>query len=196
MPPDQPLFIKGERGIKIQVLAEGEGVDAQSGDTVLIDFVLRRSDGYFIYSTVEGVSFQPRDVPVGPVAFELGSGQLVPGLEEVSRHSKSISFAGFAGGPVSALTRLHLTAGSNNALALWAAGTCRDEEGRQEASAHPGRGSIPRAGGRPTAAADVQCQEAAGCTPERALPFRDPAFAHQQAAVTTTAPHGCLPDIT
>jgi FKBP-type peptidyl-prolyl cis-trans isomerase len=32
---------------------------------------------------VEGVSFQPRDVPVGPVSFKLGAGELIPGLEEV-----------------------------------------------------------------------------------------------------------------
>ena len=29
------------------------------------------------------MSFQPRDVPVGPVSFQLGSGTLIPGLEEV-----------------------------------------------------------------------------------------------------------------
>jgi FKBP-type peptidyl-prolyl cis-trans isomerase len=29
------------------------------------------------------VSFQPRDVPVGPVSFTLGAGTLIPGLEEV-----------------------------------------------------------------------------------------------------------------
>ena len=38
--------------------------------------------------TLEGVSFQPKDVPVGPVAFRLGAGRLIPGLEEVPR-SKS-----------------------------------------------------------------------------------------------------------
>ena len=38
---------------------------AKPGDTVLIDYVLRRSNGYFIYATQEGVSFQPKvgDVP-------------------------------------------------------------------------------------------------------------------------------------
>jgi FKBP-type peptidyl-prolyl cis-trans isomerase len=39
---------------------------------------------YFIYATVEGVSFQPRDVPVGPVAFKLGSDpDWIQGLQEV-----------------------------------------------------------------------------------------------------------------
>ena len=31
----------------------------------------RRSNGYFIYATVEGVSFQPRDVPIGPLEVSL-----------------------------------------------------------------------------------------------------------------------------
>ena len=34
-------------------------------------------------STVEGVSFQPRDVPVGPGSYRWGDGTLIPGLEEV-----------------------------------------------------------------------------------------------------------------
>ena len=29
------------------------------------------------------MSFQPRDVPTGPVTVRLGAGQLIPGLEEV-----------------------------------------------------------------------------------------------------------------
>ena len=29
------------------------------------------------------MSFQPRDVPTGPVTARLGAGQLIPGLEEV-----------------------------------------------------------------------------------------------------------------
>jgi FKBP-type peptidyl-prolyl cis-trans isomerase len=31
--------------------------------------------------TLEGVSFQPHDVPIGPVAFRLGQGVLIDGLE-------------------------------------------------------------------------------------------------------------------
>jgi len=83
----QPKFYKTETGIKIQELIQGSGPQPQIGDTVLIDYVLRRANGYFIYSTVEGVSFQPRDTPVGPVAFQLraepGRGDLIPGLQEV-----------------------------------------------------------------------------------------------------------------
>jgi len=32
--------------------------------------------------TIEGVSFQPRDVPIGPVRLQLGSGELIEGLED------------------------------------------------------------------------------------------------------------------
>jgi FKBP-type peptidyl-prolyl cis-trans isomerase len=80
---DELPIIKLPNGVKMQVVSTGNGsVVAARGDFVLFDYVLRRSNGYFIYSTQEGVSFQPRDVPVGPVGFELGSGQLVKGLED------------------------------------------------------------------------------------------------------------------
>ena len=44
--------------------------------------VLRRSNGYFVYSSIEGVSFQPRDLPTEPVTATLGvGGRLIPGLD-------------------------------------------------------------------------------------------------------------------
>lgn len=49
----------------------GVGKAAGPNDTVEVEYVLRRSNGYFIYSTVEGVSFQPRDVPIGPIDLRL-----------------------------------------------------------------------------------------------------------------------------
>jgi len=82
--PNVPRFVKTASGIRIQELAMGKGPIPAIGDTVLIDFVLRRANGYFIYSTVEGVSFQPKDVPVGPVAFTLGQdASWIQGLQEV-----------------------------------------------------------------------------------------------------------------
>lgn len=68
--------------LQVQELLPGSGPTAGANDSVLVDYVLRRSNGYFIYGTVEGVSFQPRDVPVGPVLLQLGRGSVVPGLEE------------------------------------------------------------------------------------------------------------------
>eukprot|EP00887_Chlorella_sp_A99_P007910 scaffold12.g7910.t1 len=81
--PSPWLFVRTPDGVKVQVVAEGSGPAAAPGDRLLLDYVLRRDNGYFIYSTVEGVSFQPRDLPTGPLAVALGSGELIAGLEEV-----------------------------------------------------------------------------------------------------------------
>jgi FKBP-type peptidyl-prolyl cis-trans isomerase 2 len=40
----------------------------------VIDSVSRLQD-------IEGVSFQPRDLPIGPVVFQLGQGKLIDGLD-------------------------------------------------------------------------------------------------------------------
>jgi hypothetical protein len=64
-------FSKTPAGVNYQILAEGKGPQAASTSCVLVDYVLRRANGYFIYSTVEGVSFQPTDVPTGPVKLKL-----------------------------------------------------------------------------------------------------------------------------
>ncbi|PRW58033.1 peptidyl-prolyl cis-trans FKBP-type [Chlorella sorokiniana] len=87
--PSQPKFFKTPSGVRVQVLAEGSGPEAAAGDAVLVDFVLRRSNGYFIYGTVDGVSFQPKDVPVGPVRLQLGDGSTVAGLEEALLGSRA-----------------------------------------------------------------------------------------------------------
>lgn len=44
-----PKFFKTASGVKVQILSPGSGPAAQKGDAVLIDYVLRRSNGYFIY---------------------------------------------------------------------------------------------------------------------------------------------------
>lgn len=75
--PFQPRFVKLFSGVRFQDLNVGSGPVAGPGDMVLFDYVLRRSNGYFIYSTVEGVSFQPLDVPTAPVSCKLGSGELI-----------------------------------------------------------------------------------------------------------------------
>lgn len=75
-----PRFFKTESGVKVQELVEGSGPEATTGNHVLLDFVLRRSNGYFIYGTVEGVSFQPTDIPTGPVVLALDKKSTIPGL--------------------------------------------------------------------------------------------------------------------
>mmetsp|Transcript_12804 Transcript_12804/g.27012 ORF Transcript_12804/g.27012 Transcript_12804/m.27012 type:complete len:199 (-) Transcript_12804:27-623(-) len=57
----------------------------KEGDVVEIDYVLRRSNGYFIYGTIQGVSFQPSDVPTEPFLFKVGSETVIPGLSDVVR---------------------------------------------------------------------------------------------------------------
>lgn len=44
-----PKFFKTANGVRVQELRVGQGPQAQQGDAVLIDFVLRRANGYFIY---------------------------------------------------------------------------------------------------------------------------------------------------
>ena len=46
----QERFFKLDNGTKVQQLVGGSGTAAGEGDRVLIDYVLRRNNGYFIYS--------------------------------------------------------------------------------------------------------------------------------------------------
>lgn len=78
--PDAPKFFKTADGVGVQELTKGKGEAAKIGDSVLIDFVLRRANGYFIYSTIEGVSFQPKDIPTGATNLYLEEEKTVPGL--------------------------------------------------------------------------------------------------------------------
>ena len=57
----------------MQELGLGKGTEARADSRVEVDFVLRRPNGYFIYSTVQGVSFQPKDLPIGPLDLNLVS---------------------------------------------------------------------------------------------------------------------------
>jgi FKBP-type peptidyl-prolyl cis-trans isomerase len=43
-------FVKLDSGVRYQVLREGKGEGAAAGDSVEFDYVLRRANGYFIYS--------------------------------------------------------------------------------------------------------------------------------------------------
>ena len=64
-------FFKTPAGVKVQELVRGRGPAAQIGDRIELEYVLRRTNGYFIYSTREGVSFQPKDIPTGPYELKL-----------------------------------------------------------------------------------------------------------------------------
>jgi FKBP-type peptidyl-prolyl cis-trans isomerase len=79
-----PVSTKTPSGARLQVIEPGTrgepiaapplGADGAvaPGDRVEIDYTLRRFNGYFIYGNVEGVSFQPRDVPTGVVEIAMG----------------------------------------------------------------------------------------------------------------------------
>ncbi|KAG7668435.1 putative Peptidyl-prolyl cis-trans isomerase FKBP16-1, chloroplastic [Nannochloris sp. 'desiccata'] len=83
-----PKFFKTPSGVPYQQLSEGSGREARHGNKVLVDFVLRRSNGYFIYGTVEGVSFQPQDVPTGAISLQLDETSTVAGLVEAMEGMK------------------------------------------------------------------------------------------------------------
>jgi FKBP-type peptidyl-prolyl cis-trans isomerase len=83
-----PKFFKTPRGVPYQQLSEGTGREAHRGNKVLVDFVLRRSNGYFIYGTVEGISFQPQDVPTGAVSLSLTETSTIAGLVDAMEGMK------------------------------------------------------------------------------------------------------------
>ncbi|KAG0617161.1 hypothetical protein M758_5G169100 [Ceratodon purpureus] len=76
--PDLPRFRKTPTGVRIQEVVDGSGPEAKTGDTLEFDFVCRRSNGYFVYSTVDQFNDQSR-----PAVLPLGTGKIIPGLEEV-----------------------------------------------------------------------------------------------------------------
>ncbi|GAQ88414.1 FKBP-type peptidyl-prolyl cis-trans isomerase family protein [Klebsormidium nitens] len=69
------VFFKTPSGTKVQELLEGTGPAAQAGNTVTFHYVCRRSNGYYVYSTVDGDNT--------PASLPLGQGRVIQGLEEV-----------------------------------------------------------------------------------------------------------------
>ena len=74
-------FIRKDPNVIVQEILPGSDEKVlKRGNKALVDFVLRRANGYFIYSTVEGVSFQPSDIPTGAVVWNMEDDRLLPGL--------------------------------------------------------------------------------------------------------------------
>ncbi|CAA6670111.1 unnamed protein product [Spirodela intermedia] len=65
-------------GVKIQEIVEGEGAEAQEGDVVEFNYVCRRSNGYFVHSTVDQFSGESQ-----PVILHLDDKEIIQGLKEV-----------------------------------------------------------------------------------------------------------------
>ncbi|KAJ4972201.1 hypothetical protein NE237_005300 [Protea cynaroides] len=71
-------ILKLASGVRVQDIVEGEGPEAREGDTVEVNYACRRSNGYFVHSTVDQFSGEST-----PVILTLDSKQIIQGLKEV-----------------------------------------------------------------------------------------------------------------
>ncbi|PHU04084.1 Peptidyl-prolyl cis-trans isomerase FKBP16-1, chloroplastic [Capsicum chinense] len=76
--PDIIRTLKLDSGVRLQDIVEGEGLEAHEGDVVEINYVCRRSNGYFVHSTVDQFSGES-----APVILPLDDKQIIEGLKEV-----------------------------------------------------------------------------------------------------------------
>ncbi|GAB2284806.1 hypothetical protein Dimus_019259 [Dionaea muscipula] len=65
-------------GVRVQDIFEGEGQEAGEGDFVEFNYVCRRTNGYFVYSTVDQFSGEAM-----PVTLPLDEKQIIKGLKDV-----------------------------------------------------------------------------------------------------------------
>ncbi|WOK99952.1 peptidyl-prolyl cis-trans isomerase FKBP16-1, chloroplastic isoform X1 [Canna indica] len=72
------IIRKLDNGVRIQDVIEGEGPEAHEGDLVEFNYVCRRSNGYFVHSTVDQFSGESR-----PVVLPLDEKQIIQGLKDV-----------------------------------------------------------------------------------------------------------------
>ncbi|KAJ4774197.1 Peptidylprolyl isomerase [Rhynchospora pubera] len=76
--PDILRYYKLENGVKIQDIVDGEGTQAHEGDLVEFNYVCRRSNGYFVHSTVDQFSGES-----SPVILPLDNREIIRGLKDV-----------------------------------------------------------------------------------------------------------------
>ncbi|KAF7816009.1 peptidyl-prolyl cis-trans isomerase FKBP16-1, chloroplastic [Senna tora] len=76
--PEVLRTLKLASGVRIQDIVEGEGPEAHGGDLVEFNYVCRRANGYFVYSTVDQFSGESK-----PVILPLDENQMIEGLKEV-----------------------------------------------------------------------------------------------------------------
>ncbi|KAG8385992.1 hypothetical protein BUALT_Bualt03G0102700 [Buddleja alternifolia] len=76
--PDVLRTLKLASGVRIQDIIEGQGQEAHEGDLVEFNYVCRRSNGYFVHSTVDQFSGES-----SPVILPLDDAQMIKGLKEV-----------------------------------------------------------------------------------------------------------------
>ncbi|CAI9088160.1 OLC1v1022413C1 [Oldenlandia corymbosa var. corymbosa] len=76
--PDVIRTLKLASGVRIQEIVEGNGPEVHGGDVVEVNYVCRRSNGYFVHSTVDQFSGES-----APVILALDDKQVIEGLKEV-----------------------------------------------------------------------------------------------------------------
>ncbi|KAG2682660.1 hypothetical protein I3843_11G201800 [Carya illinoinensis] len=76
--PEVIRTFKLASGVRIQDVVEGEGSEAHEGDLVEVNYVCRRSNGYFVHSTVDQFSGESK-----PITLPLDDNQIIKGLKEV-----------------------------------------------------------------------------------------------------------------
>ncbi|CAL5341553.1 unnamed protein product [Camellia sinensis] len=77
----EPEVIRTQKlasGVRIQDIIEGEGPEAHEGSLVEVNYVCRRSNGYFVHSTIDQFSGES-----SPVILPLDENQIIKGLKEV-----------------------------------------------------------------------------------------------------------------
>ncbi|XP_047338719.1 peptidyl-prolyl cis-trans isomerase FKBP16-1, chloroplastic isoform X2 [Impatiens glandulifera] len=70
--------MKLDSGVRLQDIVKGEGLEARGGDLVELNYVCRRSNGYFVHSTVDQFSGESN-----PVILTLDENKIIKGLMEV-----------------------------------------------------------------------------------------------------------------
>ncbi|XP_073001751.1 peptidyl-prolyl cis-trans isomerase FKBP16-1, chloroplastic [Typha latifolia] len=76
--PDVIRYQNLDGGVKFQDIVDGEGQEAREGDFVKVNYVCRRSNGYFVHSTVDQFSGESR-----PVVLPLDEKETIRGLKDV-----------------------------------------------------------------------------------------------------------------
>ncbi|XP_022716676.1 peptidyl-prolyl cis-trans isomerase FKBP16-1, chloroplastic isoform X3 [Durio zibethinus] len=76
--PEVIRTLKLPSGVRIQEIIEGKGPEAHDGDCVQVNYVCRRSNGYFVHSTVDQFSGES-----SPVTLPLDENQIIKGLKDV-----------------------------------------------------------------------------------------------------------------
>ncbi|KAM1055400.1 hypothetical protein FF1_028953 [Malus domestica] len=76
--PEIIRTVKLPSGVRVQEIVEGQGPVAREGDLVEINYVCRRTNGYFVHSTVDQFSGES-----APVILPLDEKQIIEGLKEV-----------------------------------------------------------------------------------------------------------------